>query len=130
MKGIKLSRKKWLTVRLSEEEEKKLCKLYGKTTCRGVSEYARSVLLKEPVHILYRNKSADDFLSEMIELKRELNSIGNNFNQAVHKLHTLDHDHHIKAWEVLNESHKKLFFKKIDEIQDKLSKIYQKWSQE
>jgi MobC-like protein len=129
MKETKPVRKKWLTIRLSEEEEKKLHKLYSKTTSRGLSEYARDVLLKEPVFVLYRNQSADHFLSEMIELKKELNAIGNNFNQAVHKLHTLDHDHQIKAWLVLNESQKRIFFKKVDEIKEKVSQIYQLWLQ-
>ena len=128
MKEAKPVRKKWLTVRLSEDEQKKLYKLYKKTTCRDLSEYARNVLLKEPVHVLYRNQSADDFLAEMIQLKKELNAIGNNFNQVVHKLHILDHDHQIKVWLVLNESHKQTFFKKIDEIKEKLSQIHELWS--
>lgn len=48
------------------------------------------VLLKKPVTINYRNQSADEILSAMRQLKKELNDVGNNFNQAVHKLHTLD----------------------------------------
>ena len=48
----------------------------------------------------------------MILLKNELNAIGNNFNQAVHKLHTLDHVPEIKAWAILNESSKKIFHEK------------------
>jgi transcriptional regulator of NAD metabolism len=54
----------------------------------------------------YRNQSADEFLAEMIQLKHELNAIGNNFNQAVHKLHTLDHTADIKAWAIHNDSAK------------------------
>ena len=129
MKEKKTRRNKWLTIRLSDDEEKKLLSFYKKATSNGLSEYARDVLLKDPVYIIYRNQSADDFLSEMIELKKELNAIGNNFNQTVHKLHTLDHDHQIKAWAILNESHKKIFFKKIEEIQEKLSQIHELWSQ-
>jgi hypothetical protein len=122
-------RSRWLTVRLSQEEEEKLRKFCNRTTARSLSEYARDVLLKEPVRVLYRNASADQFLSEMIGLKRELNSIGNNFNQAVHKLHTLDHDHQIKAWAMINESSKRMLLKKVDEIGEKLSQIYQLWLQ-
>ena len=33
----------------------------------------------------YRNQSLDDFMTEMMQLRSELNSIGNNFNQAVKK---------------------------------------------
>ena len=129
MKGKKQVRKGWLTVRLNEDEEKKLNKFFSRTTSGSLSEYARDVLLKEPINVIYRNQSADEFLSEMILLKKELNAIGNNFNQAVHKLHTLDHVPEIKSWAVLNESSKNSFMKKVDEIHEKVNQIYQQWSQ-
>ena len=129
MKETKKVRSKWLTIRLNEDEETKINKLYSRTTSNGLSEYARDVLLKEPVTIFYRNQSADDFLAEMIQLKNELNAIGNNFNQAVHKLHTLDHVSEIKAWAVLNEAGKKSFMKKVDEILEKVNQIYELWLQ-
>ena len=129
MKETKQVRKGWLTVRLNEDEGKKLNKFFSRTTSGSLSEYARDVLLREPVNVIYRNQSADDFLAEMILLKKELNAIGNNFNQAVHKLHTLDHVSEIKAWAILNESSKKVFIKKVDEIKEKMNQIYQQWSQ-
>ena len=129
MKETKQIRKGWLTVRLNEDEEKKLNKLYSRTTSSSLSEYAREVLLKEPVNVLYRNQSADEFLTEMILLKNELNAIGKNFNQVVHKLHTLDHVAEIKAWIILNESSKKNFMKKVDEIKEKMNQIYWQWLQ-
>ena len=129
MKETKQIRKGWLTVRLNEDEEKKLNKFYSRTTSNSLSEYARDVLLKEPVNVLYRNQSADEFLTEMILLKNELNAIGKNFNQVVHKLHTLDHIGEIKAWTILNESGKKNFMKKVDEIKEKMNQIYWQWLQ-
>ena len=129
MKETKQIRKGWLTVRLNEDEEKKLNKFFSRTTSGSLSEYARDVLLREPVNVIYRNQSADEFLTEMILLKKELNAIGNNFNQSVHKLHTLDHVPEIKAWAILNESSKKVFIKKVDEIKEKMNQIYQQWSQ-
>ena len=129
MKEKKKVRSKWLTIRLNEDEEKKLNNLYSKTTSNGLSEYARDVLLKEPVNVIYRNQTADEFLAEMILLKNELNAIGKNFNQLVHKLHTLDHVLEIKAWVILNESSKKIFMKKVEEIKDKVNEIHQQWSQ-
>src|SRR5690348_11038189 len=129
MKEEKQVRSILLPIRLNVDEKKKLNSLYGKTTCNSLSEYARSVLLKEPVNILYRNQTADEFLAEMIQLKKELNAIGNNFNQAVHKLHTLDHVPEIKAWAILNEAGKKSFLKKVEEINDRVHQIYELWSQ-
>ncbi len=129
MKETKKVRSKWLTIRLNEDEEKKLNNLYSKTTSNGLSEYARDVLLKQPVNVIYRNQTADEFLAEMILLKNELNAIGKNFNQVVHKLHTLDYVPEIKAWAILNESSKKIFMKKVEEINDKANQIYKQWSQ-
>ena len=129
MKEKRKIRGKWLTVRLTEDEEKKLISFCQKTTSNSVSEYARGVLLRQPVIIRNRNQTADDFLEEMILLKKELNAIGNNFNQAVHRLHTLDQIPEIKTWAILNESSKKLFLKKVDEITEKMSQIYSIWLQ-
>lgn len=129
MKEVKKIRSKWLTIRLNADEEKKLNQLYSRTTSNALSEYARDVLLRDPVNILYRNQTADEFLEEMILLKKELNAIGNNFNQSVHKLHTLDHDSQIKAWAILNEASKKLLMKKVDEIRERMNQIYEQWSQ-
>lgn len=61
MKEKNTLRDRWLTIRLSKEEETALLKLCKKTTCRNLSEYGRKVLLKEPVIVRYRNASADDF---------------------------------------------------------------------
>ena len=129
MKETKQIRSKWLTIRLNEDEAKKLYKLCHRTASNSISEYARAVLLQEPVTILYRNQSADDFLNEMLLLKNELNAIGNNFNQAVHKLHTLDHFSEIKTWALMNENSKKLFMQKVEEIKERLNQIYDQWLQ-
>lgn len=122
-------RTKWLTVRLSEDEEKKLLQYSGRTTARSLSEYSRDVLLKAPVTVYYRNQSADDFLAEMIQLKKELNAIGHNFNQVVHRLHTLHTIAELKSWLLLNEKHKALFLQKVDTISEKLSQIHVAWWQ-
>ena len=129
MKDADEIRTKWLPIRLNANEKKKLNYLYNRSTCNSLSEYARQVLLREPVLIKYRNQSADDFLEEMIQLKNELNAIGKNFNQAVHKLHTLGRVPEIRTWAILNENDKKNFTRKVQEIQEKLSQIYELWSQ-
>ena len=129
MNETKNIRTKWLTIRLNVDEEKKLRQLYSGTTCNALSEYVRDVILKEPVNILYRNQTADEFLEEMILLRKELNAIGNNFNQVVHRLHTLDHLHEIRSWTTMNESSQKIFLKKVEEIQEKMNQIFRQWSQ-
>ena len=127
MKEKSLIRKKWLTIRLNEPEEKKLLDYFQKSSAPALSEYARDVLLKKPVTIVYRNASADEWLEEMILLRKELNAIGNNFNQAVHKLHTLDHIPEVKLWAIQNEMNKNEFFAKVKEILFRMNEIYELW---
>jgi hypothetical protein len=55
----------------------------------------------------------------MILLRSELNSKGNNFNQSVKRLHTLDEFRDIKTWAILNEKSREILFKKVNEIKEK-----------
>jgi hypothetical protein len=105
---------------------KGLCKT---STCKASSKYAREVLLQQPVVINYRNQSVDETLSELSQLVTELNAIGRNVNQAVKKLHTLDHFPELQTWILLNETSKQLLFKKIDEIQIHIQQMHQQWLQ-
>ncbi|HUC82963.1 MAG TPA: hypothetical protein VMR70_18790 [Flavisolibacter sp.] len=129
MKEKKSVRSKWLTIRLSEEEEKRLKKICSHTTARGLSEYARKVLLQKPVTVLYRNASADQFLAEMLGLKTELNAIGINLNQAVHRLHTIDRAGEVKAWGLATQACQKGLQLKTEQILEKLSEIHALWLQ-
>jgi hypothetical protein len=122
-------RKKWLHIRLNDTEYKTITNQWQKTTSKELSDYARKVLMKKPVTVNHRNQSADELLAEMIRLKNELHAIGNNFNQAVHKLHTLDTIPQIKIWLIANENVKASFLKKTEEIKLRMNQIYQTWSQ-
>lgn len=119
-----------VTVRFTEGEYNRIEASFKNSTKRKLSEYIRSVLLCKPITVYSRNQSLDDFVAEMILLRNELKAIGNNFNQTVKKLHTMDTDAEIKAWALLNETSKHLFFKKADEINLKITQIADKWSQE
>lgn len=119
-----------ITIRLKPHEFAKLEAGWKDTTCNKLSEYVRRILLSKPVTITYRNQAADDFLKEMIQLKNELNAIGNNFNQSVHKLHTLDTVPEIKAWAKLNETTKQTLLEKVEQIRIRMNQLYQIWSQQ
>ncbi|TDH17781.1 plasmid mobilization relaxosome protein MobC [Segetibacter sp. 3557_3] len=122
--------KHWISFRVQPEEYNQIHKHFASTTCRKLSDYARRVLLQKPVVVRYRNQSADEFLSAMIPLKNDLNALGNNFNQAVKKLHTLSQIHEYKAWILTYELDKKRLLEKVDEIKFQIQQIYDKWLQE
>ncbi len=123
------NRTKWLHVRLKTEELEKINKHFRKTTCRKLSDYARKILLGKPLVATTRNQSLDDFMTEAIRLRNELNGIGNNFNQAVKKLHTLHEISEFRTWLINYELEKKVLQNKMDEIKNHIQKIGEKWLQ-
>jgi hypothetical protein len=116
MSDTKNNLSKWLHIRLKEEDYKKINNKFSGSTCRKLSEYARRVLLDKVVTVNQRNQSLDDFMTEMIKLRNELNAIGNNFNQSVKKLHTLNEFSEFKTWLILNENNHKILLQKVEEI--------------
>lgn len=121
------NRTKWLHLRLTPDEFQKIMKEFNKSTCRKISDYARKNLLQKPIVNTYRNQSLDDFMAEMIRLRMELNAIGNNFNQAVKKLHTLHKIADFKHWLISYELDKKILFNKVDEIKKHIQKFAESW---
>jgi hypothetical protein len=123
------NRIKWLHLRLSSDEYAKLYKQFRKTTCRKISDYSRKILLGNPLIATYRNQSLDDFMAEMIQLRGELNSIGNNFNQAIKKLHTLQQIAEFRSWIITYELEKQMVLHKVEEIKNRINKIADQWLQ-
>lgn len=123
------NRTKWLHLRLTPDEYQKIMKEFNKSTCRKISDYARKNLLHKPIVNTYRNQSLDDFMAEMIRLRGELNAIGNNFNQAVKKLHTVHQITDFKHWLISYELEKKILFNKVDEIKKHIQKFAESWLQ-
>ncbi len=73
---------------MNDEKLNQLKRKRQQSTETSLSEYIRNVSMKKPVTVKYSNQSTDDFLKQMLELKKQLNGKGNNFNQSVLKLHT------------------------------------------
>lgn len=120
-------RRHFVKTRMNDDELKRVIELQKKTTERDVSSYLRKVALQKPVVFTYRNQSADDFLKGMLELKKELNAIGNNFNQAVHKLHILDKIPEFRNWLQQNEALQKAVVSKAEEIRLRMNQLYEQW---
>ena len=114
-------------LRFTPEEYAKIEKKWKASTCRKLSDYIRRHLFEKSITTIYRNQSLDDMIHEMMPLFRQLNGIGNNFNQAVKKLHTLNQIPEFKVWILSAELDKKILFDKIDEIKNYIQKISEKW---
>ncbi len=128
-KSEKEVRRKMVVIRMNETEFNQLEKFQQQTTEKDTSSYLRKVALQKPVTVKYRNESADDFLLDMLGLKKELNAIGNNFNQAVHKLHILDKIPEFRVWVQQYDGLQKALISKVDEIKLRMNQLYEQWLQ-
>jgi citrate lyase gamma subunit len=122
-------RSRKVTVRLTPTEYEGLGKKIQSTVSRELSYYIRNVLLNKPVVIKVHNASLDALMEELIQLKQELNAIGNNFNQAVKKLHILKQISEFREWIQTNESLHQQFFQKVIHIEQRIEKMSEQWLQ-
>jgi hypothetical protein len=129
MSAEKINRGKLLQVRLTPIELEKIHNKFSGSTCRKMSDYVRKVLLDKTITVSRRNQSLDDFMAEMTSLRKELNALGNNYNQLIKRLHSLQDISEIKTWLLLNESTKQILLNKITEIKSKINQINNQWLQ-
>lgn len=92
-----------------------------------MSEYVRRSIFEKAITTTYRSQSMDDLVGELALLKRELNAIGNNWNQSVKHLHTLNQISEFKTWLAAYEIEKKTLANKLDEIKKHIQKIAESW---
>ena len=120
-------RDKWLHVRLNQDEFNKIQIQFKATTCSKLSDFTRKKLLGKLLVGSYRNSSLDGLTEELAQLKTELSAAGNNFNQAVKKLHTLSRIKEFEHWLISYEFDRRALTKQIENVSEKISKAAQKW---
>lgn len=123
------NRTRIIGLRLTPVEYAKIEKKWKASTCRKLSEYVRRSVFEKPIVTTYRNSSQDDLMAELTKLRNELNAIGNNFNQAVKKLHTLTQIAEFKSWLIAYEVEKKILNNKVDEVRNNIKKMLEIWLQ-
>lgn len=123
------SRNRWLHIRLTREEFDQVDKNFNASAYRKRSDFVRRNLLRKPVVMKYRNESLDRLLQELIQLRTQLNFMGNNFNQSVKKLHTLFEISDFRIWIMAFDSDRDRYFSLVDEIKKHIENLAQKWLQ-
>lgn len=123
----KSKRNKWLHVRLNQDEFDKIQVQFKATTCRRLSDFTRRKLLGQLLVGTYRNSSLDGLTEELVQLKTELSSAGNNFNQAVKKLHTLSRIKEFEHWLIGYELDRRTLLKQVEKVSEHISKAAEKW---
>jgi len=67
--------KRFVSVRLTEEEFKEVYHQCANSTCRSLTEYVKKVLTKKPVTVKVRNQSQDELLQAMVGIKNRLDQL-------------------------------------------------------
>lgn len=129
MKEGKTNRTRIIGLRLTPEEYAQIEQKWKNTSCRKLSDYIRRHLFEKPIVTTYRSKSEDDAIEELSRLRTELNHIGNNFNQAVKRLNTLENSDQFKDWFTAYELEKRTLSNKVDEIRMHMKKLVERWLQ-
>jgi len=123
------NRTRIIGLRLTPDEYLKIEKKWKASTCRKLSDYVRHSLFDKPIVTTYRNSSQDDLMTELTRLRNELNAVGNNFNQAVKKLHTLSQIAEFRSWLIAYEVEKKIIQNKLDDVRNTIRKMLEIWLQ-
>lgn len=129
MKEQNSNRTRIVGLRLTPDEYAKIERKWKASTCRKLSDYVRRSLFDKPIVTTYRSSSQDDLMAELTRLRGELNAVGNNFNQAVKKLHTLSQIAEFRSWLIAYEVEKKILSNKVDEVRNNVKKILETWLQ-
>jgi len=124
---MKSNKDKWLHLRLNDEELKIVTAKFRKTSEQNISRYARKVLLSDPVVIIERNASLEGILTELRKLQLDLNGVGNNLNQMVHKLHMLDTVPAFEIWIAQYETERQLLRQTLETVRAYVLKTGEKW---
>ena len=67
--------KRFLSIRLTEEELKEVYRHCERSACSSLTEYVRKVLTMKPVIVRMRNESQDELLEVMVGIKRRLDRL-------------------------------------------------------
>ncbi|WP_433831323.1 plasmid mobilization protein [Flavobacterium anhuiense] len=122
-------RNRWLHIRLTKEEFELIDRNFRASVCRKRSDFVRRNLMKKPIALRYRNESLDKLLQELIQLRSQLNFMGNNFNQSVKKLHSLFEISDFKVWILEYDSDRNKYFFLVSEIKKHIENLAKKWLQ-
>ncbi len=130
MKEKRNNKTKMIFVRLEEAEYDTLISRQKKTTERNLSAYIRKILAGKPMIKSVQNESLREVIVTLSLLQKDLNGIGNNYNQMVKRLHTIDRIPEIKAWMQTYLNERQHILDATITLKECLDKTAQKWLQE
>ena len=119
-----------LRVFFSNSEWEKLNSEISRSLCRYRSEFCRKKLLGQPITFTHRNLSIDDFVTEIILLRKTLSTIQGDFSNALIKLEETDLESEIKNGVANIKGLASQCTENIKEIKGRIDTMSELWLQE
>jgi len=80
-KSLENTRFQSMEICVSQVELQRIKDNVANSTCHNLSQYVRQCSLGDPVTVYHRNKSFDEFVNEIISLRRELQEMRKFFSK-------------------------------------------------
>lgn len=116
-----------LNLRLTPAEHSQILEQSKQTNCRDLSEFIRRAIFGKKIIMITRDGSLDDVMKELIRLRKDLNLAGNNFNQVVRKLNTVNDTETLLFWLPVSEKLQQQIIRQIADIQLTIDQLSEKW---
>lgn len=116
-----------VTVRINEKTFQRLKTLAPTCNRRSVGGVVKCLLMNQKIMVLYRNRSFDECVQQLIRIREELRAIGVNINQITRHFHLSDTNQQkmFHALEV-GEEYAKVNLK-VEELIDKVHEVGRMW---
>lgn len=125
----KNNKNKWLHLRMDEPSYQAVQNNFHKSTEKNFSAYLRKILLEKPLFAGTKDTGLSEILAELHRLQKDLNKIGNNYNQMVHKLHLCDKEAEVKLWVERYNKERGILLEALQSLTEYIHKTAQKWLQ-
>lgn len=80
-----------IKLRVNQQHYDRLCRLLSQSRYKNMSELLRDIVCERQVITYTRDESLGVVMEELVGIRKELNAIGTNVNQAVKQIHkTMD----------------------------------------
>jgi uncharacterized protein YukE len=129
MNEPQIKRSRIVGVRFTKEEFEKLHEKSRHSTTSQLSEFIRRCVFDKPIVIKHRNQSLDEFMGVLMDLRKELNAIGNNFNQSVRQINTFKEVQAIEHFAQSYGADRDELFNRVERIEERIHQIADLWLQ-
>jgi hypothetical protein len=114
-----------VTISLTKDQYDKFYKQFSNSTHIYFGRYLKNILMAKPVTQYFRNKSLDEMLAVMNQLKNKMESVDRLFKMISEKLQIAPAHVHVARWQSALDNSWQMHRTTMEEIRLQLIKIYE-----